>query len=81
MESEFLRYGIQSTLRFKNKICTMERTTSYCAIEGDYGYKWPTLSELYFLLFDTSFKETHNAEADVEATANCFWELKKRGIL
>ena len=38
-------------------------------------YKLPTLIELHEFLFDASFKEAHNATADVEATARCFLEL------
>ncbi len=62
-----------------NKICTMEKTTIFCAIDGPYGYKWPKLSELYYKLFRTGFKEAHNAAIDITATAKCFWELKRLG--
>lgn len=59
----------------------MESTTNFCAINGAYGYKWPKLSELHYKLFRTNFDEAHNAAVDITATAKCFWELKKRGVL
>lgn len=77
--AEFLRNGMQNSIQSKHKICTMERTTNFCAIDGNYGYKWPKLSELYYKLFRTGFDEAHNAAADVTATAKCFWELKRLG--
>lgn len=74
---EFLRNGMHNSIQNKNKICTMERTTRFCAIEGPYGYKWPKLSELHYKLFGTGFEEAHNAAVDINATAKCFWELKR----
>ncbi|MBC7525895.1 MAG: 3'-5' exonuclease, partial [Flavobacterium sp.] len=55
------------------------KTTNFCAIPGPYGYKWPKLSELHYKLFQTGFEEAHNAAADIQATAKCFWELKRMG--
>ena len=74
---EFLRNGMQNPVQHKSKICTMERTTNFCAIDGPYGYKWPKLSELHYKLFRTGFDEAHNAAVDIEITAKCFWELKR----
>jgi len=79
MGAEFLRVGIQNTIPTKKKICTMESTTKFCAINGPYGYKWPKLSELHYKLFKTGFDEAHNAAVDINATAKCFWELKRLG--
>jgi len=77
--SEFLRNGMQNTIPSKNKICTMEKSTNFCEIDGPYGYKWPKLSELHYKLFRTGFDEAHNAAVDITATAKCFWELRKLG--
>jgi len=77
--AEFLRNGMPNIIQSKSKICTMERTTNFCAIDGPYGYKWPKLSELYYKLFGTYFDEAHNASVDIIATAKCFWELKRLG--
>lgn len=77
--AEFLRTGMPNSIAGKKKICTMEKTTNLCAIPGPYGYKWPKLSELHYKLFRTDFEEAHNAAVDINATARCFWELKRTG--
>lgn len=77
--AEFLRSSMQNSIPQKNKICTMERTINFCAIDGPYGYKWPKLSELHYKLFKTGFEEAHNAAVDISATAKCFWELRRLG--
>lgn len=79
--AEFLRTGMPNTIPAKRKICTMESTTNFCALDGPYGYKWPKLSELHYKLFRTGFDEAHNAAVDITATAKCFWELKRIGKL
>lgn len=79
--AEFVRNGMLDALPGKKKICTMESAKNFCAINGKYGYKWPKLSELHNKLFLADFEEAHNAAADIQATARCFWELKKRGII
>jgi DNA polymerase III epsilon subunit-like protein len=79
--AEFLRLGLQNPLPGKKRICTMETSTNFCRIEGPYGYKWPKLSELHQKLFGTGFQEAHNAANDIQATAKCFWELRKRGLI
>jgi DNA polymerase III epsilon subunit-like protein len=79
--AEFLRKNITNDLSAKRKICTMESSTDFCAIDGPYGYKWPKLQELHHKLFGVGFTEAHNAAADIAATAACFWEMKKRGMI
>ena len=79
--AEFLRNGKENIINDKIKLCTMEKSINFCAIDGFYGYKWPKLSELYFKLFKDNFEEAHNATVDVRAMAKCFWELKKIGIM
>lgn len=79
--AEFLRSGKPNSLSSKTQICTMKKTTDFCKISGNYGYKWPKLSELHYKLFNEHFEEAHNALADTEATARCFWELKRLGVL
>lgn len=41
-------------------------------------FKLPTLTELHEFLFNQPFAEAHNATADVEATARCFFELIRK---
>jgi tetratricopeptide (TPR) repeat protein len=82
--AELLRKNMPDALSTKKKICTKEGSTNFCAIPsitGHSGYKWPTLSELYYKLFGIRLDNTHDAVADVNATVKCFWELKKRGVL
>ena len=79
--AEFLRLKMKNCIAPKNKICTMERSTAFCALPGPYGFKWPKLSELHYKLFRKGFEEAHNAAVDITATAKCFWELKRLGEL
>jgi DNA polymerase III subunit epsilon len=79
--AEFLRLKMPNPLPKKARICTMLKSTQFCKLDGPYGYKWPKLSELHTLLFSNSFAEAHNASVDIQATAKCFWELRKRGVV
>lgn len=63
------------------QICTMTSTSDFvqAAWSDYYGeWKWPKLQELHYKLFETYFDNAHNALADVEATAKCFFELKNK---
>lgn len=81
MGSEFIRHGISS---FLDKVPTIdtctELTAGLCQIPGGKGggFKYPQLSELHNFLFGFNFSQAHNATADVEATARCFFELLRR---
>ena len=77
--AEFLRNGYTNIIDQKPKICTMKATVEFCSIPGPFGFKWPGLAELHIKLFGKNFDNAHDAFADIEATANCFWELKKIG--
>lgn len=83
MGAEFYRLGIEDPLRAMKILdtCT-EVTAQLCQIPGGRGgrFKLPTLTELHEFLFDETFKEAHNATADVEATTRCFLELVRRRI-
>lgn len=62
--------------------CTMEESTNYCGLPGYYGkYKWPQLGELHQILFGEKFEGAHNALNDVRATAKCFFELQRLGVM
>jgi DNA polymerase III subunit epsilon len=78
--AEFIRAGMTPRSGL-HKICTMAKSTSYCKIPGKRGFKWPTLEELHFTLFNKGFEGAHDAFADVTACMNCFFELVKRGVL
>jgi DNA polymerase III epsilon subunit-like protein len=80
ISAEFIRLNLLPPFGSRKRICTMLRTTDLCQLPGAYGYKWPSLSELYRKLFGTDFEEAHDAGADVAACADCFIELKRRRI-
>jgi len=75
--SELFRSNIDSDIMDKEQICTMESTINYCKLPGNYGYKYPKLSELYQKLFHSDFDEAHDASVDIKATFKCFYELIK----
>lgn len=64
-------------------VCTMRAGTDLCKLPGkiEGKFKWPKLAELYRALFGEDFSEAHNSAADVQATARCFFEMKRRGII
>lgn len=57
----------------EKRIDTMRGSMGLCR-------KWPTLTELYTLLFKKKFV-AHNSLEDVLATEKCFVELRRRKIL
>ena len=80
--SELLRAKLANPFVTANKICTMKTSAAYCRIpNGRGGYKWPNLTELYSNLFKTGFPEAHDALVDVKACADCFFELKRKGVV
>ena len=81
--AEFLRAGHENPIPHKKRLCTMKnkRIINFCALPGKYGFKWPSLSELHIKLFGIDFEGAHDAAADINATARCFWELKKKGVI
>ncbi len=74
---EFYRNDIENNIAELEVLDTMNESVNYCAIPGGRGgsFKFPTLSELHKKLFGEAFDGAHNAAADVEATARCFFEL------
>ena len=85
IKTEFLRCRMETNLAEKQKFCTMKAPgiVSYCKIPNASGTrsKWPKLNELHLHLFETEFSGSHDAGADVEACARCYFELRKRGII
>ena len=79
--AEFLRENISSQLFQTTRLCTMEAATNYCKLPGNYGYKWPTLSELHSILFEEDYKDAHDALEDVKVCAKCFFRLKELEII
>ncbi len=81
--AEYIRAEMETNLLEIASIDTKDESTEYCAIPGGRGggYKWPTLTELHHKLFGEGFDEAHNAAADVVATARCFLELVRIGVI
>ncbi|MBS1652292.1 MAG: DNA polymerase III subunit alpha [Bacteroidetes bacterium] len=82
--AEFIRCGLPDFFQNKKIIDTKnDETTAFCAIPGGKGgkFKWPTLTELYKKVFNTSFQEAHNAAFDVQATSRVFFQLLKLNII
>ena len=80
--AELYRASLDNPFASAVKICTMKSSANVCRLDnGRGGYKWPNLMELHRCLFQTDFPEAHDAVFDVKACANCFFELKRRGIL
>lgn len=79
--AEFLRTELPNPIPGMSRICTMRAATSYCGIPGRYGYKWPTLEELYRVLFRHSPVRSHGALVDARACAACFFMLRRLGVL
>lgn len=76
-------YG-RDYLAGKPTVDTMKKSTNFCAIPSNScwgGYKWPKLQELHQKLFGYQFEDAHDSSADIAATAKCYWELKRRGII
>lgn len=81
LHAELIRYNIKSNIHKIDKLCTKELTTDYCKIPGNYGYKWPTLSELYEKVFSIELSSSHSASSDVKACKDCFFELVNRSVI
>lgn len=82
--AEMLRYGITTGSGAKcTRICTMRTSTAFCRITRPKtsGFKPPRLEELYKRLFNLEIKDAHDAKGDVFSAAQCFFELKRRGII
>jgi len=80
--AELMRYQLKPVQKKYAWICTMSESTQYCQLPGRYGdFKWPSLIELYTILFEKDFSGAHDAMVDVSACAESFFELVKRGVI
>ena len=79
--AELIRAGFPNVVESKDRRCTMQASTNFCRLPGPYGYKWPTLQELYMKLFNESFEGAHQALVDVRACARCYFELKRLKVV
>ena len=79
--AELVRLHRPDVMTSKRTYCTMQAGTNFCKIPGKYGYKWPKLMELYVKLFGHDFEDAHNAMSDIDATQECFWEMRSRRLI
>ncbi|MEC3875796.1 DNA polymerase III subunit alpha [Chryseobacterium salviniae] len=81
--AEFYRKNIKDNLQEKPKADTMVLGTDFCQLGGGRGgkFKPPKLEELYEKLYGHKFEEAHNAAADVNATAQVFFEMMRIGVI
>ncbi|MBC7913064.1 MAG: 3'-5' exonuclease [Pyrinomonadaceae bacterium] len=74
--ADFYRAGISNPLQLLPTFCTMLASSYYVR---DPSVKYLRLGELYTTLFNEKLENQHNAQVDARATADCFFELLKRG--
>lgn len=79
--TELIRIGEKDIIKDMPSICTMKKSTEYCAIPCNKGYKYPTLQELYEKLFGYKFADNHNSLSDIISTEKCFWKMKEIGLI
>ena len=80
---ELNRNNMKSNISCLRKICTMQCSTDYCKL-GELKhnkYKWPKLSELYYVLFNKHAEGLHDALVDIEICNLCFQELRTKNII
>lgn len=74
----FHRAGIENILSLLPQFCTMKITSGLDKFRPGHMLRLP---ELHELLFGYQQSQQHNALNDAQATADCFFELLKRGII
>lgn len=89
VKAEIIRVkGIENALfteKNHNVVDTMKMGMNICKIPNlsfhtrmSQPYKYPKLDELYYKLFNKHFDNQHDAMADIQATHDCYYELKRK---
>jgi DNA polymerase III epsilon subunit-like protein len=84
IRGELLRKKIPDFLEGYSKFCTMtsKPVLDYCKnFRANGSRQCPSLTELYFLLFNEKLGDAHDALIDAEACAKCFFELRRIGLI
>ena len=81
--AEIDRLNAWNGRKTKPTVCTMKPSAELVGIwsERKQDWKWPKLIELHRNLFGSGFEGAHDALCDIRATARCYFELVKRGVL
>ena len=60
-----------------DRFCTMLESMPILKLPGKFGnaYKWPSLAETYKHFFGKEIKKAHDAMADVEVCAKCYYAI------
>ncbi len=78
--AEFLRIFGHNPLTALAAHCTQKQSTDWARIparNNRHGYKWPSLAELHAICGFGEIANAHDALADVEATARCFFHIRQ----
>lgn len=76
ISADFFRSGVENPAVPTDQFCTMLATKQF---NHNPQAKYLRLGDLYELLFNKPLLHQHNALVDAKATAECFFELVKRG--
>ena len=78
LSADYCRAEVNNPLKKLPIFCTMLATKQFVR---NPEVKFLRLGELYKTLFNSSLENQHNAMVDSQATAECFFELVKRGVI
>ncbi len=76
LSAGFYRSGLTNPLKKLPTFCLMKVTAPYCRVPSR---QYLRLDELYLYLFHRPLQHHHDAMADAQATAQCFFTLEKKG--
>ena len=71
-------HSVIDTMKIGMDICKLPNLSFYS--RRSQPYKYPKLDELYYKLFNKRFDNQHDAMADVQATYDCYYELKGESV-
>ena len=71
-------HNVIDTMKLGVDICKIPNFSFYSSQAQ--SYKYPKLDELYHKLFNKHFDNQHDAMSDIQATYDCYYELKKMSI-
>ena len=83
MKAALAREGMSDEMfdrKVKPRVCTMKTSTDIMKLKGNFGYKYPKLTEAHEYYLGCGFEGAHDALADVKATYRVLQEMEKRGI-
>nr|WP_278251861.1 3'-5' exonuclease [Sabulibacter ruber] len=78
LSADFFREGLPSPFTGLPSFCTMAASSELIRLPHR---KYLRLGELYTYLFHRALQDQHNAVVDASATAECYFELRKRRVI